>query len=280
MHKGWALIWCICLCVWSPCLQGQTVAEDSFKNVLLNQSELNVEKENIEEKSEDEELAREAASENTNQEEEEETEEEPELMELRRISDEDWEKVLADSNFTYKPSPKKVLKQKAYRAPWLDGIGRFLNSGFFKFLLYFILAALVIFVVYSIFSNSELRLGSLFKPREKKATDYTMDNVAEFTDWDQALDKALQLGDYRKALRILYLKILHQMNDKSHIHLEPEKTNWDYVQETKARDYHTDFTMLTRYFDYVWYGEFAIDQNSFMQLREVANRLQQKVAEL
>ena len=280
MNKRFAWIWCICLCGLVHFAQAQTEMSDSFKNVLLDQSELNENKEEPEySATEEAEATQEVTAEAISETDSEETDDsEPELMELRRISDEDWKKVLADSNFKYTPVKEKVTKT-IKPSLWLDGLSWFLNSGIFKFILYLLIACIVLFVVYSIISNSDLRFGSLFSSREKKGPDYTMENVAEFTDWDLALNEALKQGDFRKALRILYLKLLHQMNEKSHIKLEQEKTNWDYANECIGRDYHSDFTLMTKYFDYVWYGEFAINENSFSKLQEIATRLTQKIKE-
>jgi hypothetical protein len=211
---------------------------------------------------------------------EEDTEEsESQALELRRISDEDWKKVLADTSFKYNKNKVKTFKKISKPSPWIEGLAWFLNSGFFKFLLYLLIGSIVLFVVYSIFSNSDIRFKNLFSSKGKKQEDYAMENVEEFNDWDKALQEALRQADYRAAMRVLYLSLLHQMNEKSHIRLQHEKTNWDYVQECTGQAYHSEFIVMTRYFDYVWYGEFALQENSFGQLHDIAKGLLLKIKE-
>ena len=115
-------------------------------------------------------------------------------------------------------------------------------------------------------TNSEF---NYFKSRskDKKATDFqTIDDVQTFSEWDAALEAAIQQRDYRLAVRILYLKTLQQLHQQSLIRYEPDKTNWEYVYELGNGPHRPAFTKLTRYFDYIWYGEFAVPDQTFHAL--------------
>jgi len=80
---------------------------------------------------------------------------------------------------------------------------------------------------------------------------------------DDELEKAVNVRNYRLAVRLLYLKSLKQLNDAGLIHWEPNKTNSQYSNELQDIDQRLAFNLLTRQFEYIWYGEFNIDADVF-----------------
>ena len=74
-------------------------------------------------------------------------------------------------------------------------------------------------------------------------------------------------GDYRSAVRYQFLFILKKLSDKKLINWNPEKTNKDYAAELKAPHLKNDFSNLSYIFDYVWYGEFSIEEQSYQKFK-------------
>ena len=56
------------------------------------------------------------------------------------------------------------------------------------------------------------------------------------------------------------------MAAKNIIELAADKTNNNYVRELTNKNYQQDFAALTLNYEYVWYGEFAIDENIYRRL--------------
>ncbi|MEI7487385.1 MAG: hypothetical protein WCJ72_08235 [Chryseobacterium sp.] len=54
--------------------------------------------------------------------------------------------------------------------------------------------------------------------------------------------------------------MLKKLSDKKSINWNPEKTNKDYVTELKVPNLKNEFSNLSYIFEYVWYGEFSIDE--------------------
>lgn len=84
--------------------------------------------------------------------------------------------------------------------------------------------------------------------------------------FDDEIALALEQKNYRLAVRLLYLQTLKYLNDQGMIHWQPEKTNEMYVNEVQDVQRKTVFKRLTRQFEYVWYGDFAIDAERYDQL--------------
>jgi len=104
-----------------------------------------------------------------------------------------------------------------------------------------------------------------------------LENIHDI-DFDDEIEKAASQQNYRLAVRMLYLKCLKQLNDASLIKWQPEKTNSAYIGELSNTSRQTDFKLLTRQFEYVWYGEFAIDGNAYRSIHVMFQSFNKNVA--
>ena len=104
---------------------------------------------------------------------------------------------------------------------------------------------------------------------------------------DEALINNLQLGeliaqaiqekDYRLAVRFYYLQILQKLTDKELIVWQQEKTNEDFIREVAKLKIASDFTEITRLYDFVWYGNFEINEPEFLKATTLFNTLKNKI---
>lgn len=83
-------------------------------------------------------------------------------------------------------------------------------------------------------------------------------------DLAQAADVAARAGDFRSAIRKLYISLLYELAERRVIELEPNATNHDYLAQL-ARFSALDRPMryLTDRFDYTWYGMYPSSQDDY-----------------
>ncbi len=180
----------------------------------------------------------------------------------RRVDQKKWSKYKKDKRFIYKIKPKKKKKEKK---PWSPNLS-FLNGALFKFFLYLVVAGVLGYIVFLFFKNNEFS----FKRKGKSNTEneeMPWEEVESFEDWELALQKAEQDKDYRLATRILYLQSLQKLNNQSLIDYSQEKTNWHYVQKLFGTTYHEPFKTLTTYFDYIWYGNYHVEEERYNEVK-------------
>lgn len=153
-------------------------------------------------------------------------------------------------------------------------------AGFFltvlKYLLYAGVLALVIFVV---IKASGIDPSSLFRRRSKKiAVPYT-ESIEDINaiDFDDELEKALAQHNYRLAVRLLYLHSLKQLSDLQLINWQIDKTNSAYVNELADPSQKQVFSVITRQFEYVWYGNFGIDKEAFVNISQLFQDFKQQL---
>lgn len=122
------------------------------------------------------------------------------------------------------------------------------------------LGLVLIIVVRAIwrFSRPKKRAKKRIVLGEEIETDVTSSDLA-----DSAVEAA-KSGDFRLAIRKLYISLLYELAERNLIELEPDATNRQYL--AKASRFTTlapPMRYLTDRFDYVWYGMFPSSEEDF-----------------
>ncbi|MGE4514604.1 protein of unknown function [Chryseobacterium taeanense] len=126
------------------------------------------------------------------------------------------------------------------------------------FLLYFI-------IKYLIGKEGNFLFGKKNKKVDIKEEELH-ENIHEI-NFPESILKFERSGDFRSAVRYQFLFVLKKLSDKKLIIWNPEKTNKDYVAELKAPNLKDEFFNLSYIFDYVWYGEFGISEESYQKFK-------------
>ncbi len=126
------------------------------------------------------------------------------------------------------------------------------------FLLYFIVKFLIANGGISFFGKKNRKLDI----RDEELHE----NIHEI-NFPESILKFEKSGDFRSAVRYQFLYTLKKLSDKKLITWNPEKTNKDYLAELKAPHLKNHFYDLSYIFDYVWYGEFMIDETSYLKFK-------------
>lgn len=137
------------------------------------------------------------------------------------------------------------------------------GGSFWKVLLFILIAALVILILYLIFKNA--------KPIDRKVIVDVEDDwnpeIITKTELELRLEAAMAREDYRECVRIYFTFILKELIRKSWIVWKKEKTNHHYVMEMSGKPNQLVFMECVRIYDLVWYGEYEIDEEIFEMLR-------------
>ncbi len=80
-------------------------------------------------------------------------------------------------------------------------------------------------------------------------------------------------GDYRGALRALYLATLVALDRSGAIRFDPALTNWQYIRQMPRGQERSGFSEFTRLFDYKWYGEEPTTESDYRTCRQLADQI-------
>lgn len=185
----------------------------------------------------------------------------------------DYQKKYKDDDFVYEyKAPEKNLWDRFKY--WLASIFRKLFSfsdpqaslNFVVILLRVLAVIVIILVIYLIVRAIINKEGQwIFGKNANKRTVYYSDlekNI-HLLDFEKLIKESLESGEKRTAIRYYYLWLLKTMAQHNYIEWDIEKTNSDYLYELQNPKHKEEFTYLSYLYNYIWYGEFEIDNATF-----------------
>lgn len=135
-----------------------------------------------------------------------------------------------------------------------------------KYLLLIVAIGGVVYLVIRLLGDD---LANIFSKKSKELHipfSETSENIHEIS-FEEEIEKALHNNNFRLAVRLLFLNTLKNLNDAELINWQIEKTNTAYLNELKNQDQRAYFSVLTRQFEYVWYGDFHVNRQSFENIK-------------
>jgi hypothetical protein len=99
--------------------------------------------------------------------------------------------------------------------------------------------------------------------------------------WAHLADELAAQGEYREAVRSLYLALLSRLHREGAILYDSTLSNWDYLRHFKGRrDWLPPFRELTRRFDFAWYGNLPVGAQGYQDFRALTQPLLTAPAQL
>lgn len=187
-----------------------------------------------------------------------------------------------DSKFkdNYKGKRFKYEKPEKENKPY-TGTKLNLSFLFSKVVMYTILVLIILVIVYYIIKNS----GGFSFGNERKRIKYNSDAEQSFedkenienNDFTKLIQKAKAEYDFRLATRYYFLWVLQTLSDKKIIQWNRDKTNYDYFIELGNHPICDDFFRNTHLYDYIWYGNFKLDDNDFKTVESIFQKTLNKL---
>ena len=169
--------------------------------------------------------------------------------------------------FEYKEEVYHEPKKSSSSPIWISILG--IVTFFMKFIFPFLLGGFIIFLILKAALGFEPGWFSFKKTASNKTEKLLFDEDADIheTDLEALLQKAIQQEDFRLAVRYYFLILLKELSNKELIDYHKDKTNSEYLFELKKQAQKDQFSYLLYLYNYIWYGEFAINKSEF-QLAE------------
>lgn len=134
---------------------------------------------------------------------------------------------------------------------------------------YVVVILLVIYLIVKMILNKE---GTWIFSKNKASKEIIYNDLEENIsqlNFEELIQNAIDNENFRLAVRYSYLWILKKMDEKSIIEYNTEKTNVDYQLELENSTFSENFKTASYYYNYVWYGEFFIDNAAYSKADEL-----------
>ncbi|WP_026729010.1 hypothetical protein [Flavobacterium denitrificans] len=189
--------------------------------------------------------------------------------------DKDFKEKYKSADFVYETkTPEKTFWDdfKEWLARVLSKIFTFSNpqaSVNFVAILFKTLAVIVVIIVIFLIVKALINKEGqwIFGKNAQKRTIYYSDaekNI-HLLDFEKLIAENIESGQKRIAIRYYYLWLLKVMAQNNYIEWDIEKTNSDYLYEIQSPLHKEEFTYLSYLYNYIWYGEFDINEPIFLK---------------
>ncbi len=141
----------------------------------------------------------------------------------------------------------------------------------------YILLGILVFILIKFFLR--LNANTLIQAKKDKAIVALSEeeHIIKNEDIQALIRKALEGKNYRLAVRYYYLLMLQLMKDKELIEWQLQKTNEDYLKELGSTPFQGSFRKITRLYDYIWYGNFELDEVKYIKAEHAFEQLQKNL---
>jgi len=208
----------------------------------------------------------------------------------KKINSQDLNAYKVDKNFDYEESIAKeeptflerffnwMGRQFLRFLEWIFGV-KYAKGIFANILmaLPYLVAAIVLFLIIKFFIKVNIK-WVISNAQNKNIVQLSEDeNLIKHANFEELISKAIKDQNYRLAIRYFYLKILKQLTEIELIKWEIQKTNEDYIKELSEKRIKEKFKSITRLYDFVWYGNFKINESQFSLVKLDFNSLEKEI---
>lgn len=116
----------------------------------------------------------------------------------------------------------------------------------------------------------------LFKPSSLKEKEIPTDSE-EVNHPDLHLEKAIRESDYRSAVRYMYLILLGDLETKGYINKRKREYGPVVTFSIKEQGPKKNFELLSRIYQYIWYGAYEISKENFDEIQALFHSFQQSL---
>lgn len=182
-----------------------------------------------------------------------------------------------DNDFVYEQKVNETNWWERFKEWLADFFRRLFNFSddtvsmqFVEILIKVLAVLLLIFVIYLIVKSIMNGEGQWIfgKSSDKKVINYEeIEKNIHLIDFEKLIKDTLKSGEKRLSIRYYYLWLLKKMAEKNIIEWDVEKTNTDYLYEIKNPAFKSKFEYVSYLYDYIWYGEFDLDEETFQKAK-------------
>jgi len=199
------------------------------------------------------------------------------IIDVRLLSDDLLDKYKNDPEFDYDGGPKEADDWITKIKNWINQQLAILRSSktystLLDYLYYGLMIAALILIIRGLIKAD--RRGLLFgKINSNEIKMIESEEDISQINFDELIAAAAERKDYKLAVRYLFLKSLKLLSEKELIELRNNKTNHQYLSEIKNNRISNAFQIATSRFEWIWYGDFPVDEKVMKSSQNDFNEL-------
>ncbi len=199
------------------------------------------------------------------------------IIDVRLLSNDLLDKYKNDPEFDYDGGPEESEDWITKIKNWINQQLAILRSSktystLLDYLYYGLMIAALILIIRGLIKAD--RRGLLFgKINSNEIKMIESEEDISQINFDELIAAAAERKDYKLAVRYLFLKSLKLLSEKELIELRNNKTNHQYLSEIKNNRISSAFQIATSRFEWIWYGDFPVDEKVMKSSQNDFNEL-------
>jgi len=134
-------------------------------------------------------------------------------------------------------------------------------------------------VMYGIFQLARENNFTWYNRRSKQSPEMEPDSVLQGSrNYDEAIRKYQAEGNYRFAIRYLFLRLIHTAADKNIIQIKDSATNSEIGRAFGQHPLASQYRYLATAYEYIYYGDFNLNKEIFDSLKMKFEIFQEKMS--
>lgn len=178
------------------------------------------------------------------------------------ITEEQWEESI--QGYDYRQSEDDPIRAQPNVQPDMDGPSWF-DSDIVGWAFMAILIAILLFVILRFVLPGIGRANPELERVGVEELQQAEENLSG-ANLEQLLERAIETGQFKVALRIYYLIILKELANKELLVLRKDATNHQYLRQLRKSDFYESFRLATYSFERFWYGDQNLQESEFKRL--------------
>jgi hypothetical protein len=199
------------------------------------------------------------------------------IIDVRLLSNDLLDKYKNDPEFDYDGGPEESEDWITKIKNWINQQLAILRSSktystILDYLYYGLMIAALLLIIRGLIKAD--RRGLLFgKINSNEIKMIESEEDISQINFDELIAAAAERKDYKLAVRYLFLKSLKLLSEKELIELRNNKTNHQYLSEIKNNRISNAFQIATSRFEWIWYGDFPVDEKVMKSSQNDFNEL-------
>lgn len=191
---------------------------------------------------------------------------------FREVSQRQLNSYLKNPDYAYANDSEYWRRE----APPNPGIfSKLFGSRLFQWIIFILFAGIFLYGIFQLAKENNLRWL-----KRKGKHNHSPLEVSEFNeeiDFDLLIHKNQVEGNYRLAVRYMYLRLIRTIREKGEIKILDSSTNAEIARAFESHPGADDFRFLATAYEYIYYGEFIPQQDLFYRLKKRFENFQQTI---
>lgn len=187
-------------------------------------------------------------------------------FERRGVQDQKVREYQRQPDFAYANDPEYWKKDTAPAQP-----GWFVNMLLSRITRWTILILFLLVIAYGIYWLAKENSFPLMRRRRKKEPETWTAALPEYEsigDLDKAISRFTEEGDFRMAVRYMYIRLIRIAFEKNSMLFKSSSTNSEIVEAFSDPQQSRDFRLLATAYEYIFYGGFVPAREQFDVLQQ------------